>query len=189
VATQTSARPVRQQLQARHQPHRSLDERLAIRFPGLAARQARWLGSLPPQSRMRKAIVARAVTLGIEAYNRRDLPAVVAGWDPEFEYIPGRRWIEAGLAEEGYRGLPGYREYIAATEQVWGRENQLAPLEVVDAGDRILIVGEGRMRAQASGVPLEEPFALLMTLRTGRPIRLEEYYDHDEALRAIGVVA
>lgn len=43
------------------------------------------------------------------------------------------------------------------------------------------------MRAQASGVPLANAFALVATLKDGRFIRLQEYYDHAEALEAAGL--
>jgi ketosteroid isomerase-like protein len=180
---------VRQKLSGRREPRRTLTERIAVRFPSLTARQAQLLAKLSPSSRLRQAIVARTAELGIEAYNRRDLAAVAASWAPDFEYVPGRQWVEAGLADDCYRGLEGYRRYVAATANVWGLENQLTPVEVVDAGDRIALLAEGRMRAQGSGVPLEESFALVMTLRAGRPVRLEEYYDHSEALRELGVPA
>jgi ketosteroid isomerase-like protein len=181
------AAAVRQALRERDQSHRALDERLAIRFPKLAARQARAVASLPPTSRLRRAIIRRTVELGIAAYNRRDLAAVAASWHRDFEYVPGREWVGAGLAESSYRGLTGYRQYVAATAQVWGLENQLSPVAVVDRGDRIVLLADGRMRAQASGIPLSESFALVVTIENGQPIRLEEYYDHAEALRAAGV--
>jgi ketosteroid isomerase-like protein len=123
----------------------------------------------------------------LDAYNRRDLEAVVIGWRPEFEYCPGRDWVKAGLAEPSYRGLEGYRKYIAATAEVWGRENTLKPVELIDLGERIVILADGQMRAQASGVPLAQSFALVATLEEGRFIRLQEYYDHAEALEAAGL--
>jgi len=43
------------------------------------------------------------------------------------------------------------------------------------------------MRAQASGVSLTEAFAYVATLKDGRPFRLQEYYDHAEALEAVGL--
>jgi hypothetical protein len=54
----------------------------------------------------------------VEAYNRRDPDAVVIGCHPEFEYHPGRDWVEAGLVEPCYRGLEGYRKYLATVDEV-----------------------------------------------------------------------
>ncbi len=89
--------------------------------------------------------------------------------------------------EPCYHGLEGYRKYVAATEEVWGEENYLRPVELIDLGERIVMLADGRMRAQASGVPLAEAFALVMTLEEGGFVRVQEYYDHAEALEAAGL--
>jgi ketosteroid isomerase-like protein len=123
----------------------------------------------------------------VEAYNRRDLDAVAAGWHPEFEYHPDRDWVEAGLVEWCYRGLEDYRKYVAAVDEVWGGENYLRPVELVDLGERIVMLADAPMRAQASGVPLTEAFALVATLKDGRTIHAQEYYDHAEALKSVGL--
>jgi ketosteroid isomerase-like protein len=128
------------------------------------------------------------VRLAAEAYNRRDLDAVVIGYHPELEYHPARSWVEAGLVEPCYRGPEGYRKYIAATSEVWGGENYFEPVELIDLGERIVVLANVPMRAQASGVPLTEAFAYVSTWKEGRVIHLQEYYDHDEALEAVGLV-
>jgi hypothetical protein len=178
---------VRAPLRAREPSSRTLDQRLFLRFPRLGAMNARLIGKLPPTSRLRRTALARAVRLASEAYNRRDLDAVVIGWHPECEYIPGRAWIESGLVEPCYRGLQGYRSFLAATSEVWGAENYLMPLELIDLGDRLVVLANLPMRAQASGVSLTEAFAYVTTLKDGRPFRFEEYYDHAEALEAVGL--
>jgi len=166
---------------------RTLDQRVSLRFPRLAAATVRRVAAQPPGSRLRTAVLVRAVRLSLAAYNRRDLDAVVIGWDPGFEYRPGEEWVRAGLAEASYRGRDGYRRYVASTAEVWGGENYLRPVELVDLGDRVVILAEGSMRGQASGVPLSQSFALVTTLRDGRPISHQEYYDHEEALAAVGL--
>jgi ketosteroid isomerase-like protein len=178
---------VRQALGSAPQPRRSLDERIAIRFTRFVAFQGRLIGRLPPTSRLRKATVARTAYLALAAYNRRDVAAAVAFCAPEFEYCPGRQWVEAGLTEASYCGLEGYRRYVASVDQVWAGENRLTPREVIDLGDRVLMLADGDMRAQASGIPLSQEFALLCTLEGGRPVKVQEYYDHAEALRSAGI--
>jgi ketosteroid isomerase-like protein len=183
----SSGQIVRKPLRVRERSSRTLDQRLSLRFPRLAAAYLRLIGKMPPGSRLRQATLWRGVRLGVEAYNRRDLDAVVIGWHPEFEYHTGREWARSGLVEPCYRGLEGYRKYVAATNEVWGEENQLRPVELIDLGERIVMLADGRMRAQASGVPLTEAFALVTTLEDGRTVRLHEYYDHAEALEAVGL--
>jgi ketosteroid isomerase-like protein len=122
------------------------------------------------------------VQLASEAYNRRDLDAVVIGYHPEVEYHPARNWVEAGFFEPCYRGPEGYREYVATTAEVFGAEVYFKPAELIDLGERIVVLATAPMRAQASGVPLTETFAYVWTVKDGKIIRLQEYYDHDEAL-------
>ena len=83
--------------------------------------------------------------------------------------------------------MSGYRRYVANADQVWAGQNWLTPRELVDLGDRLLILADGDMRAQGSGVPLSQEFALLCTLKRGLTITAQEYYDHAEALRVVGL--
>ena len=174
-------------LRVRERSSRTLDQRLALRFPRLAAASARLIAGLPPRSRVRRAALWRAVRLGIEAYNRRDLDAVVIGWNPEFEYRPARNVVEGGLAEPSYRGTESYRRYVAATAEAWGADVHIDPLELIDLGDRFVMLADVPMRAQASGVPLTEAFALVWRVEGRRVARVEEYFGHAEALEAVGL--
>jgi ketosteroid isomerase-like protein len=178
---------VRKPLRVRERSRRTLDQRLALRFPRLTAPVFRLIDRLPPGSRLRQAVLSRAVRLGAEAYNRRDLDAVVIAYHPELEYCPARNWVEAGFFEPCYRGAEGYRKYVAITAEVFGAEVYFKPVELIDLGDRIVMLANVPMRAQASGVPLIEAFAYVSTMKDGRVIRLQEYYDHAEALAAVGL--
>ena len=79
--SQENVEVVRKPLRVRERSRRTLDQRLSLRFPGLAAAFLRRILKLPPSSRLRQATLWRGVRLGLEAYNRRDLDAVVIGWD------------------------------------------------------------------------------------------------------------
>jgi ketosteroid isomerase-like protein len=175
-------------LAARALAGRTLEQRLALRFPALAAAALRIVARLPPRSRLRRAFIPRLARGSLEAYNRRDLDVIVIGWRPDAEYRPDRAWVQAGLVEPSYRGPEGYRTYVATVDEVWGGENYLTPLEVIDLGDRVVTLARGRMRAQASGVPLTEDYALVSTFAGGGWFAThEEYYDHAAALRAVGL--
>lgn len=79
---------VRNPLRVREQSNRTLDQRIALRLPRLAAACARLLSKLARASRVRQAALCRGVRLALEAYNRRDLDAVFAPWSAEF----GQDW-------------------------------------------------------------------------------------------------
>jgi ketosteroid isomerase-like protein len=178
---------VRSPVQVRERSRRTLDERLSLRFPRLAAVSARTIAARPPGSRLRRTFLTRSVRLASEAYNRRDLDAVMIGCHPDLEYYPGREWIESGLVEPCYRGHDGYRRYVAATSEVWGGQNFIKPIELIDLGERLVLLAHVPMRGLASGVELTEAFAYVADVEEGRIVRLQEYYDHAEALEAVGL--
>jgi ketosteroid isomerase-like protein len=178
---------VRKPLRVRERSARTLDERLSLRFPSLAAASYRLIGRLPPRSRLRQAALWRAIRLAVEAYNRRDLDAVALGFPPDLEYYPYREFVEAGLAEPCYRGPAGYRTYIEGTYEVWGADVRLEPTELIDLGDRLVLLADMPMRAQASGVPLGETYACVSTLKDGRVICQRDFLDQSEALEAVGL--
>jgi ketosteroid isomerase-like protein len=186
---QESLEFVRKPLQARAGAGRTLDQRLGIRFPRFAAASARLLSKLPLGSRVRQAVLWRVTRLSVEAYNRRDLDAVVAAYHPDLEYYPYREFVEAGLAEPCYHGPSGYQAYISATYDVWGTEVRLEPTELIDLGDRIVLLADMPMRAQASGVALAQTYAGVSTLKDGRVIRQDDFLNHAEALEAVGLAA
>jgi ketosteroid isomerase-like protein len=185
--SQENVKVVRSPLRVRERSNRTLDQRLAIRFPRLAAANARMLSRLSPSSRLRRAVLTRSVQLASEAYNRRDLDAVVSGYHPAIEYYPARDWVEAGFFEPCYRGPDGYRAYVATTAEVFGDDVHFKPTELIDLGERIVMLATAPMRAQASGVRLTEEFAYVATQRDGQIISLQEYYDHSKALEAVGL--
>jgi ketosteroid isomerase-like protein len=166
---------------------RTLDQQLGVRFPRLAAAFLRAVTKLPPGSRVRRAVLKRSVRLAVEAYNRRDLDAVVVGYRPELEYYPYREFVEGALAEPCYHGHAGYRDFIEATYDVWGTEVRLLPTELIDLGDRLVLLADMPMRAQASGIALTQTYAGISTLKDGRVICQHDFLDHAEALEAAGL--
>ena len=185
--SQENVEIVRKPLQVRERSRRTLDQRLAICFPRPVVAYARLIGQLPPRSRLRQASLWRSVRLALEAYNRRDLDAVAVSFHPDLEYYPYREFVEAGLAEPCYHGTSGYRTYIEGTYEVWGADVRLEPTELIDLGDRTVVLADMPMRAQASGVPLGETYACVSTLKDGRVIRQRDFLDHAEALEAVGL--
>ena len=178
---------VRTPLRVRETSSRTVDQRLCLRFPRLAAAYLRLIGRLRPGSRVRRGALQRGIRLAVEAYNRRDLEVVVIGYHPDLEYYPYREFVDGALAEPCYHGPSGYRAYIAATYEVWGTDVRLEPTELIDLGDQLVLLADMPMRAQASGVPLAEKYAGVMTLKNGRVIRVDDFLNQTEALEAVGL--
>ena len=131
--------------------------------------------------------MGRSVRLGLEAFNRGDQDATLLGCHPDCEFHPPRELVEAGLIEACYRGAAGYREYASNWSEVWHADLRVEPVELIDLGDRLVILADLPVRAQASGVPLTTKWADVTTLEDGRTIRQQHYWDHAEALEAVGL--
>jgi hypothetical protein len=95
--------------------------------------------------------------------------------------------VEAGFAERRYRGPAAFRSYASAWSEVVGPDLRLEPVEVIDLGDRIVLLAELPVRAQASGVPLTGEYAAVIALQDGTGIREQQYLNHSEALAAVGL--
>ena len=184
-----SERVVRHPLRARDIPRRTLADRLVLRLPWLSGAVGRLIARLTPGSRLRRAALGRAIETSIAAYNRRDLEVTALGFDPDVEYHPYREFVEAGLAEPCYHGRAGYREYIEATYDVWGSDVRIELRELIDLGDRVVVLADMPMRAQASGVALAETYGSVWTMKHGRVARVDDFLRHEEALRAAGLAA
>jgi ketosteroid isomerase-like protein len=178
---------VRKPVRLREGKGRALEQRLIARVPWLAAVALRLVARLPPSSRLRQALLWRGMRLAAEAFNRRDLDALAPTRDPDFEFRPPREAVESGLFEPCYRGTAGYGRYVSELSDVWGADIRIESLELIDMGDRLVMLYDAPVRARASGVPLVGRLASVVTLAKGRVIHQQDYLDHDKALEAVGL--
>ena len=177
---------VRQPVSVGAQSRRRLDERLGLRFPRALALIARLVWRLPADSQLRQAWVRRAAQRGCEASNRGDFEANFVLWHPRVEtiwdsQIVGLGWEPVTHGREAR--LDAQRRWI----DEWGRF-RFEPDEVIDLGDRMLVVGRMRGSGGRSGAPIDNAWALLLTLSAGRVIREQPFMDHAEAFKAAGLL-
>jgi ketosteroid isomerase-like protein len=165
---------------------RNLEERLMVRFPSLYRRQAalvfRWLS---PRSRLRRALLRRALVSGWCAFYRQDFKLMLVRYAPdvELEFNPGMQTLGLGGT---FRGHEGMVEAFGKLAEVW-ESWELEPAYIVDLGDRVLFLGLNRSRARASGVPLEQEFAQLVRSRGGLGTHDQAFFSWREGLRAAGL--
>jgi uncharacterized protein len=184
--SQENVEIVRQPLVVSERSRRTLDQRLALRFPRLAATGARLVGRLAPTSRIRQALVSRNARLGAEAFNRRDFEALLLNYHPEAEFRAPRALAESSVVKASYRGHDGYMEFFREWLSAWG-DYRMRPRELIDLGDRIVVFDEIVGRGAGSGAPLTQEHALVLFMQEGRVILSQEYFDPDEALEAVGL--
>jgi ketosteroid isomerase-like protein len=117
----------------------------------------------------------------VEAFFDDDTGQAWAYFDPGAEYAT--TFVEG----KTYAGLDGLLEYKATLDEVW--------LDWHPEDSRFVAVGEDRVAwlyrivgyGKGSGVPIDQPVAIVWTLRHGLIWRGQGYIDHHEALKAVGL--
>jgi ketosteroid isomerase-like protein len=119
----------------------------------------------------------------IEAWNRQDADLWLSYAAPEIEWIPaGPAAVEGAV----YRGRDEVAKGIAAVWETWDvfdfREGELR-----DLGEAVLWLGRVKMRGSASGIELEQEFAIHSVAGGGKLTRLETFLTWGAALEAAGL--
>jgi ketosteroid isomerase-like protein len=180
-----SGEVVREPIALKGRSTRGLEERLALRFPRVAALLARAVWRLPQGSRLRRALLRRVVTLGWEAMNRVDLEFGLAFYHPDVESI-----FDPRAQTLGFENSRGREVRLRALAQIYAefREMHFHPDELIDLGeDRLLVTGRMKGTGLRSGAPFDMEWANLWTISGGRVVRDQQFGDRAEALEAAGL--
>ena len=120
-----------------------------------------------------------------DAYNRRDVEALLETLDPEIEWYSALMVPMGGKATV-FRGYEGIRELFRELDEVLDDWHAEYP-EIRDLGDRIVGIGHVRTRGRGSGAETESPIATVCDVRVGKAFRIRTYLDPEEALEAAGL--
>jgi ketosteroid isomerase-like protein len=169
--------------------HRTLDERIFVRFPALARRFFYLWSRLPKESRLRRWFLVRLAGQAACAANRRDFDVLLTGFDPEIDY----RGVPAAVGGGVPPDLVGHHYGHAGYRHVWralldGFEDlTLEPAELLDLGDRLISVTRLSGHGSGSGVPFNQLLFQVFTFRRGLVVKQEDFVDRGEALEAVGL--
>jgi ketosteroid isomerase-like protein len=118
------------------------------------------------------------IRAGFAAHNRGDLDALVELYDPEavFETLllgthHGNEAIRV-IYEENQKTLSGY---------------DVVPVELIDAGDKVVAVAQTVGAGPTSQVPVDDQSAFVFTFKGERVVREQAFRNRDEALEAAGL--
>jgi ketosteroid isomerase-like protein len=103
--------------------------------------------------------------------------------DPDIRVYP--RPDEPDAADE-YRGLDGLMEYITNWFGQW-ESYESEPLEMIDAGEHVLVIARERGRMTRTGTEVVENFTHSFVLRDGKIAEWHMYDSHADALKALGL--
>ncbi len=127
----------------------------------------------------------QAFRRALEAYNRRDIEALLDAFDPLAETHPLTLTM-FGQEATVYRGHEGIRQFVRDIDEVMS-EVQVRALEVRDLGDRLVANGHLEARGRTSGAPVEAQVGWLVEFKDGRVIRMSDHPNLAAALAAAGV--
>jgi ketosteroid isomerase-like protein len=117
------------------------------------------------------------------AWNRGDLDAVMACHRPEAVYVMVGG-LESLVGRE-FHGGDAIREFFEDFRASFG-ELHIEVEQTLASGEQILLILNQRNRGDAGGAETFNRWGQLLFLREGLIVRAENYYDADEALKAIG---
>ena len=118
-----------------------------------------------------------------EVYNERSFVENADLIDPEIVWDVSRVEVPDALSSTGRDELRGFAE---GWEETFTAEHVEAE-EMLDAGDQVVVMVRHRGRGKASGIEIEQQFAMVWTLREGRAVRMVMYPTRAEALEAAGL--
>jgi ketosteroid isomerase-like protein len=120
----------------------------------------------------------------IVAYNARDSHAAAVVCAADVNVFP-----DASLFPEA-RSLVGREEFRGFMEDTWSVWASVVarPKEVRDIGDgRVFVRADWGGTGTASGIETYQDLSAIYTIQGGLISRAEYFFDHDKALRAIGL--
>src|SRR5919202_3165760 len=118
----------------------------------------------------------------IEAFNARDVDAIVALSDPGSEG-------HSVFAEVSgvYHGHEGARRFFRDLDDAWGADLRLEPEAYFDLGAQTLVFYIARARGRQSGAEIARPHAQVFRWRDGLCTYWKAYSNRQDALRDLGV--
>jgi ketosteroid isomerase-like protein len=176
---------VRRPMGATSRGHRSIEERLGLRFPRLLGLAARLIWRQPSR-RLRWAAARRFLRLGWASFNRDDYEAMFMLYRPNTESVGADVWGTIGveMRTHGRAERLAYQRGVAADWEMLRFE----PEEMVEVGeDHLVTVGRMRGVGRASGATVDTPWAALFTIEDGTVRREQIFLDKNEALEAAGL--
>jgi ketosteroid isomerase-like protein len=166
---------------------RTLDERVALRFPFLFRLSAKAVSRLPLGSRLRRYLVTRRTCQGYEAVNRGDLDVLLAVYHTDvvtcFDSSIGI--VPPDLAGE-HHGHAGFRQMWQRWRSAWD-DLRFEPRELIDAGDRMIVTVDVTGRGGGSGLVTQMRYFELYDLRDGRISRHQNFLERETAFSTAGL--
>ena len=120
----------------------------------------------------------------IDAFNRRDVDAILEFVNQDVEWFPAMPVTFGGGA---LRGREGIESYIREVSDTW-EEYRVVGQDFRDlGGEEVLVLSRIEGRGAGSGGLVDAAMGQIFDFRDGKIARVRTYLDHGEALKAAGL--
>jgi ketosteroid isomerase-like protein len=120
------------------------------------------------------------VRAGYEWFNREHEPAPT--WHPEGEYINASEDPDHAV----HRGIEAIRAHLHGWVETYP-DLHVEPLEILANGDIVFVWTRFTGHGAGSGAAMEMELGHVVTIEDAKLLRLQEYFDRGEALKAAGL--
>ena len=120
------------------------------------------------------------IAASYEALNRHDIDGAMEALAEEAEWHESEVLPDTGV----YEGREAIREFLTHFLDSWERFHQTVE-EMRQEGDRVLVMIHLEATGRGSAADVDARYAHLWKVADGRGIRVNAFYDRDEALAAL----
>jgi ketosteroid isomerase-like protein len=117
-----------------------------------------------------------------EAFNRRDIEALIKALDPSVEYHP----VLSAIGVSVYHSHDGLRSWFGQLDDAW-EKLRIEPEAYFDLGEQTLLFHVLHGRGRHSGAEVAMPGAQVCRWRGGLVVFGKQYAHRADALRDLGV--
>lgn len=122
------------------------------------------------------------VLRGYDAYNAGDLATLYEQWDPDIVMFHLEGWPEPGPSV-GRDAVLGELEQL---REAWQQGDRVEPVgDLIEACNHVL--SRDIWHGSGSGPDAVMEFTTVYTFRKGKVITVQRFWDHAEALEAVGL--
>jgi ketosteroid isomerase-like protein len=123
---------------------------------------------------------AEMVASSYDALNEGDVDAAMEALADDAEWHESEVLPDTGV----YEGKAAIREFLTEFLHSWERFHQTVE-EVRQEGDRVLVMIHLQATGRGSAADVDARYAHLWTMGGGRGVRVDAFYDRDEAAEAL----
>jgi ketosteroid isomerase-like protein len=114
------------------------------------------------------------VRKGYEAFGRGDIDGLLAQLDPNVEWrTPGPEDLPTAGQRRGHAAVQEFFQTLAGLLEI----QRFEPKQFIAQDEMVVVTGDDTARVKATGTTLESRFVHVFTVRNGKVVGFEEYFD------------